>query len=119
MQGRDWIYVIDFSTAIEKALEKGEVGQTYNVSTGNELTNKEVVQRILRQIGKPLSLIVSPEGRPGHDVRDSLSSERARAKLGWTPRHEFDHALGLTVKAYLKNEPWRSPIATKKIDCVR
>ena len=114
-QVRDWIYVIDFCTAIEKALEKGEVGQTYNVSAENELTNKEVVQRILRQIGKPLSLIVSTEDRPGHDVRYSLSSERARAKLGWRPRHEFEHALGLTVKWYLENEPWWRPMATKKI----
>jgi len=114
MQVRDWIYVIDFCTAIEKALEKGEVGETYNVSAGNELTNKEVVERILRHIGKPSSLIVTAEDRPGHDARYSLSSEKARSSLGWRPTNEFEQALSVTVKWYRENESWWKPMATKK-----
>ncbi len=115
MQVRDWIHVEDFCSAIEKALDAGEPGQVYNVSAGNEYTNKDVVQRILKQLGKPQSLVVSAEDRPGHDVRYSLSSERARKELGWRPTHDFDHALGSTVKWYTENEKWWKPLATEKV----
>ncbi|HZD12104.1 MAG TPA: dTDP-glucose 4,6-dehydratase [Candidatus Binatus sp.] len=113
-QIRDWIYVLDFSDAIMKALEKGDVGETFNVSTGNELTNKEIVGRILKLIGKPLSLMKTTEDRPGHDTRYSLSSEKARKVLDWRPTHEFDDALRLTVDWYRNHGSWWKPLATRK-----
>jgi dTDP-glucose 4,6-dehydratase len=70
---RDWIYVRDFCTAIEAALEKGEHGEAYNVSAGNEFSNLEVAQRLLKQLGKSMNNIVTVEDRPGHDLRYSLS----------------------------------------------
>ncbi len=118
-QVRDWIFVEDFCTAIEKAMDHGEVGQVYNISAGNEVTNKEVVQRILKQLGKPQSLVVNAEDRPGHDVRYSLSSDRARKSLGWRPIHDFENALGSTVKWYTENENWWKPLANEKVLSVK
>ena len=114
-QVRDWIYVPDFCTAIEVALEKGEPGEVYNISAGNEFSNREVAERLLKQLGKPLDKIVTVENRPGHDARYSLSSEKARKQLGWSPKYEFDEALALTAKWYLANPAWWKPLATRKV----
>jgi dTDP-glucose 4,6-dehydratase len=112
---RDWIYVRDFCTAIEAALDKGKPGNIYNVSAGNEFSNREVAERVLKHLGKPADKIVSVEDRPGHDVRYSLSSEKASRQLGWRPRHDFDDALVLTTKWYLSNQDWWKPLATDKV----
>jgi dTDP-glucose 4,6-dehydratase len=114
-QVRDWIYVRDFCTAIEAALDKGEPGNIYNVSAGNEYSNKEVAERVLKHLGKPADKIVSVEDRPGHDVRYSLSSEKASRQLGWRPKHDFDDALVQTTKWYLSNQDWWKPLATDKV----
>ena len=114
-QVRDWIYVQDFCTAIEKAMENGTVGETYNISAGNELTNRQVAEKVLAYLIQPPTRIVNVQDRPAHDFRYSLSSEKARKQLGWKPKHNFDDALGLTVKWYLTNEPWWKPLATNKI----
>jgi len=82
-QIRDWIYVEDFCTAIEHSLDRGQPGEIYNISAGNELTNREVAQTILKRLGKPSSMLVETEDRPGHDFRYSLSSNKARRKLRW------------------------------------
>ena len=69
---RDWIYVIDHCRAIETVMHKGQKGEIYNVSAGNELTNIEIAKRILKQLNKPETLITFVEDRPGHDTRYSL-----------------------------------------------
>jgi dTDP-glucose 4,6-dehydratase len=114
-QVRDWIYVQDFCLGIERALNTGQPGTVYNFSAGNELPNREVAERVMKLLDKPSSLIVSTEDRPGHDFRYSLSSDKARSKLGWKPRHSFDEALGLTVKWYLEHKQWWKPLATEKV----
>lgn len=114
-QIRDWIYVRDFCAGIERALEKGSPGEVYNFSAGNELSNKEVAQSILKQMGKTNVRIVSTEDRPGHDFRYSLSSEKARRELDWKPSYSFDSALDLTVKWYLKHSSWWKPLASDKV----
>jgi len=113
-QVRDWIYVRDFCTAIEAALEKGKPGEAYNISAGNEYSNQEVAERLLKQLGKSPDTIITVEDRPGHDTRYSLSSEKATRQLGWRPKHEFDSALALTTKWYLANAGWWKPLATRK-----
>lgn len=113
-QIRDWVYVEDFCVAIEKAMDKGNPGEIYNISAGNELTNREVVERLLKHLGRTGIRIVDSEDRPAHDFRYSLSSEKARRHLGWGPVHGFDDALALTVKWYLENESWWKPFATPK-----
>ena len=112
---RDWIYVLDHCSAVETVLEKGVTGEVYNVSAGNEVTNTEIVKRILELLHKPESLIAFVEDRPGHDTRYSLDSSRLKTELGWQPKYSYKEALELTVKWYVENEKWWTPFATKDI----
>jgi dTDP-glucose 4,6-dehydratase len=112
---RDWLYVEDHCEAISTVLEKGNAGEIYNVSGGNEVANLELVKEILAQMNKTESLITFVEDRPGHDVRYSLDSSKLRAELGWEPKFSFKKSLESTVKWYLDNEYWWSPFATDVI----
>lgn len=112
---RDWIYVLDHCEAVEAVLRKGMAGEIYNISVGNELSNLEVVKRILRLMGKDESLIEFVKDRPGHDIHYSLDSSKIRSEIGWRPKHNFDAALRQTVEWYLKNEWWWKPLATKQV----
>jgi dTDP-glucose 4,6-dehydratase len=112
---RDWIYVLDHCTAVEAVLEKGVAGEVYNVSAGNEVTNIEIVKRILDLLHKPESLITFVEDRPGHDTRYSLDSSKLGSQLGWQPKFSFQDALESTVKWYVENEKWWTPFATEDI----
>lgn len=114
-QVRDWIFVDDFCDAIEKSLDKGGPGEVYNISAGNELTNREVAERLLKLLDKPNARIAETPDRPAHDFRYSLSSKKAREQLGWEPMHSFDTALSLTSKWYQDNERWWKPLASSKI----
>ena len=112
---RDWIYVLDHCAAVEAVLEKGVAGEVYNVSAGNEVTNIEIVKRILDLLHKPESLITFVEDRPGHDTRYSLDSSKLSSQLGWQPKFSFQEALESTVKWYVENEKWWTPFATDDI----
>lgn len=110
---RDWIYVLDHCEAIEVVLNKGEKGEVYNISSGNEKNNIEVAEEILSLLGKK-DLIEFVEDRPGHDIRYSLDSSKIR-KLGWSPKHSLKDGLEKTVNWYLNNEWWWKPLATEKV----
>jgi dTDP-glucose 4,6-dehydratase len=112
---RDWINVLDHCSAIETVLEKGITGETYNVSAGNEITNIEIVKKILQLLNKPENLITYVEDRPGHDTRYSLDSTKLRKQLNWQPHYSFKEALQSTVKWYIENEKWWTPFATEDI----
>ena len=112
---RDWIYVEDHCEAVCTVLEKGNAGEIYNVSAGNEVTNLEIVKKILAQLNKPETLISFVEDRPGHDVRYSLDSSKIRTELGWKPKFSFEESLKSTVQWYLDNEHSWSPFATDLI----
>jgi len=112
---RDWIYVHDFCEALDLLLRKGESGEIYNISVGNELTNIDVVKTILNIMGKPENPIDFVEDRPGHDLRYSLDSFKIRNELGWRPRHSFHEALKVTIKWYIDNEWWWRPLATEQL----
>ena len=112
---RDWIYVQDHCEAIDFVLRKGESGEIYNISSGNELPNIEIVKKTLDLLGKPDGLIAFVEDRPGHDIRYSLDSSKIRSKLGWRPKFSFERALEATVNWYVNNEWWWKPLATEKI----
>ena len=111
---RDWIYVQDHCEAIQFVLKKGVPGEVYNISSGNEKTNLEIVTKILEILGKPPSLVRFVEDRPGHDIRYSLNSDKLRSK-GWAPSHKFEDSLRETVEWYVTNEDWWRPIATPEI----
>ena len=112
---RDWIYVLDHCEALDLVLREGQPGEIYNISSGNELENVEVVRKILKIMGKEESLIEFVEDRPGHDVRYSLDSSKIRRELGWRPRHSFEDALRKTVDWYLTNEWWWRPLAKEEV----
>lgn len=111
---RDWVYVLDHCEALDIVLRKGKSGETYNISSGNELENIEVVEKMLQIMGKPKELVKFVDDRPGHDLRYSLNSSKLRSELGWGPRHDFEDALGQTVKWYLENEWWWHPLADER-----
>jgi dTDP-glucose 4,6-dehydratase len=112
---RDWIYVSDHCEAIDKALRHGKTGEVYNISSGNELENFEIVSAVLELMGKPESLIEFVEDRPGHDLRYSLDSSKITKQLDWKPKHTFRDALAMTVDWYMKNEDWWRPLADEKV----
>ena len=111
---RDWIYVQDHCAAIDLVFANGKPGETYNVSSGNEMPNIDIARKILNLLNKNESLIRFVEDRPGHDIRYSLDSSKIKSKLGWKPKFTFKKALGTTVKWYQDNEKWWKPLATKE-----
>lgn len=112
---RDWIYVLDFCEALNLLLEKGKIGEIYNISAGNELKNIDVAKNILKIMGKSENLITFVEDRPGHDVRYSLDSSKIHREIGWKPKYNFKEALKQTVDWYVNNNWWWTPLITEKI----
>jgi dTDP-glucose 4,6-dehydratase len=112
---RDWLYVQDHCEAIDTVLQKGQSGEIYNVSAGNEISNTELARKILALIGKAENLITFVEDRPGHDMRYSLDSRKIQHELNWKPKFSFEKALKLTVNWYANNEWWWGPLASGKI----
>jgi len=112
---RDWISVQDHCEAILSVLKKGNPGEVYNISSGNEFSNVEIVGKILKLLGKPKDLLTFVEDRPGHDVRYSLNSSKIRSALGWRPKFAFGECLKATVDWYSKNEWWWTPLANTDV----
>ena len=112
---RDWIYVSDHCEAVDLVMQKGEAGEIYNISSGEEKMNVEVVETILKIMGRGESLIEFVEDRPGHDIRYSLDSSKIRDELGWRPKHSFKEGVKKTVEWYLKNEWWWKPLADERV----
>jgi dTDP-glucose 4,6-dehydratase len=113
MNVRDWIHVEDVSSGIATVLERGEIGQIYNIAAGNERTNVDLTRALCDLIGKPYSLITPVADRPGHDRRYSVDTSRTRA-LGWEPRWTFEDALAATVEWYRENRWWWEPLRSQK-----
>lgn len=113
-QVRSWIYVLDHVQAIESLIEKGKSGEVYNITSWNEITNKTIVEKILKIMGKPLDIIEKVGDRPGHDKRYSIDYSKIQKTTGWKPRYEFDQALQETVSWYQNNPQWWQPLANEK-----
>lgn len=103
---RDWLYVEDHCAAIDLVMRRGREGEVYNVGGHNERTNLDVVKTVLRELGKPESLITFVTDRPGHDRRYAIDPGKIHAELGWLPRTKFDDGMHQTVQWYLNNRPW-------------
>ena len=108
-QMRDYQWVVDHCEAVDIVVRRGVIGEAYNIGTGHEIPNMEMVGIILERLGKPRSLIHFVEDRAGHDRRYSLNVDKIRA-LGWQPRHSCQEAVALTVDWYRDNEWWWRPI---------
>jgi dTDP-glucose 4,6-dehydratase len=111
---RDWLYVEDHARALTLVVERGRVGETYNIGGRNERTNLEVVKTICRLLdecapsnaGPRQSLIEFVTDRPGHDHRYAIDASKIENELGWRARETFDSGLGKTVRWYLDNRDW-------------
>ncbi len=103
---RDWIYVLDHNFAIETVLEKGKIGEVYNIGAKNEMTNIEIVRLILKHLGKGDEMIEYVKDRPGHDRRYAIDNTKIETDLGWTPEFSFESAIGETIDWYLNNKEW-------------
>ena len=104
-QVREWIFVEDHCRALDFLIEHGTPGEVYNIGTGQERRNIEVVRFILRYLGKPESLLRFVADRPAHDRRYAVNWEKLRS-LGWEPTCEFETALAQTMDWYRTNEWW-------------
>ncbi len=104
-QMRDYQYVLDHCEGIDVVLQRGQLGEIYNVGTGIETENMVMARAILDLLNKPYSLIQHVTDRPGHDRRYSLNCEKLMA-LGWKSAHTFGQALEKTVRWYVENEWW-------------
>ena len=103
---RDWLYVEDHCRGILAVLEKGRVGEVYNLGGHNEKSNIEIVKIILKELGKPESLITFVADRHGHDLRYAIDPAKAVAELGWAPTTMFRDGIKLTIRWYLENGEW-------------
>ena len=103
---RDWIFVHDHCRALDAVIQKGELGEIYNIGSGNEKTNLELIRKLLELLDKPQSLIQFVTDRPAHDRRYALDCAKIAIELGWKPDYSFEKALSATVDWYLKNEFW-------------
>ena len=108
-QRRDYQYVIDHCSGVDLVLHEGVLGETYNIGTGMELTNLEMVEILLDELGKPRSLIQHVEDRQGHDRRYCMNVDKVMA-LGWEPDYTHEQAIRATVRWYVENRWWWEPI---------
>jgi len=97
LQKREWTYTEDNCEAIFLVMEKGSDGEIYNISSGEELTNLEVVKKVLKVMNKPEDFFESVIDRPGHDIRYSVNADKVRS-LGWKPIMTLDHFLPICKK---------------------
>tara|TARA_A100001391_G_scaffold205337_2_gene205141 strand:- start:14776 stop:15840 length:1065 start_codon:yes stop_codon:yes gene_type:complete len=114
---RDWLYVDDHAKALDLIIERGRIGETYNVGGRNERRNIDVVNRIctvldaVRPAHAPRqSLIEFVTDRPGHDARYAIDATKLETELGWTARETFDTGIEKTVHWYLDNSWWWQPL---------
>ena len=103
---RDWLYVEDHCAAIDLVMRKGREGEVYNVGGHNERANIDVVRTILRELGKPESLIGYVTDRPGHDRRYAIDPSKIHRELGWLPQTAFDDGIRATVRWYIDHAAW-------------
>ena len=123
LQIRDWLYVEDHAAAIWVVLQRGRVGETYNVGGLNEKPNIEIVKTICALLDKKspradgksyTTQITYVADRPGHDRRYAINADKIQRELGWKPRESFETGIAKTVDWYLAHRDWAADITTKK-----
>lgn len=123
---RDWLHVDDHAEALLQVLERGRLGETYNIGGDNEMTNLDLVHEICRIMDtrRPgraphTSLIEHVKDRPGHDFRYAIDASKIHSELGWRPRVKGFEGLEQTVDWYLDNEWWWRPLEERGATGVR
>ncbi len=105
MNVRDWLYVTDHCNGVDLVLREGIPGEIYNIGGGNERTNLEITDMILKHLKKPKTLIKRVPDRLAHDRRYSIDCAKME-QLGWRPQQPFEEGIQLTVVWYAENEWW-------------
>ncbi len=100
---RDWIHVLDHCEAIDTVLHKGRNGEVYNIGGNCEKTNLEIIEIILKELGKSKDLIEFVEDRPGHDWRYAMDISKIQNELGWTPKISLEDGLRKLIKGRTSN----------------
>jgi len=106
LQTREWLHVIDHCEAVWAVWTGGEVGQIYNVGTGNDVANLALVKTLVELLGASPGLITFVADRPGHDRRYALDINRLTTELGWQPRIPLEEGLEGTIEWYRQNRTW-------------
>jgi dTDP-glucose 4,6-dehydratase len=117
---RDWLYVADHCEAIWTVIERGRVGETYNIGGNNEQKNLDVVKLLCKivaeetgsDVNSKLNLIQFVKDRPGHDQRYAIDATKIRKECGWAPLETFDSGFRKTVRWFLANSEWVASIKT-------
>ena len=110
---RDWLHVIDNCSGIDTVLQKGKIGEIYNIGAGNEKENIEITNIILNSLRKSQDLITYVKDRPGHDRRYSVDISKIN-NLGWEPKYDFEIGIKETIDWYVSNEKWWRKIKEKQ-----
>jgi dTDP-glucose 4,6-dehydratase len=125
---RDWLYVDDHVRAILAALDKGRVGETYNIGTNAEKTTVQMVEAITTLLDELVpsspykphkSLMKFVTDRPGHDRRYAVDASKIKSELGWSPQESFESGMRKTVQWYLDNQEWCERILSGKYQLER
>lgn len=104
---RDWLYVKDHCRAIDLILQKGKIGETYLIGGPTEdVSNLQLVKKILAIMGKKEDWVEFVKDRPGHDRKYSIDWSKIKKQLGWQPKYNFNQALKETIDWYKKNQDW-------------
>lgn len=109
---RDWLFVEDNVRAVDLVLRQGTIGEIYNIGAHNEITNRDLTERLLQLTGRDESFVKPVEDRLGHDRRYSITTDKIAA-LGWAPAHDLDEALEDTVAWYRDHRSWWEPLKSR------
>jgi dTDP-glucose 4,6-dehydratase len=114
MQQRDWLHVDDNCGGILAALERGRIGEIYNLGGADIEENLRMAKRVLRTMSKPETLLSFVEDRPGHDRRYALDSTKAEEELGWQRTISLDEGLRRTIEWYESNPDWLASVNARE-----
>ncbi len=110
---RDWLHVEDHCQAIDLAYQRGKAGEVYNIGGHNERKNIDITKLILKELGKPETLINYVEDRLGHDRRYAIDPRKITSELGWKPKYNFETGIRETIKWYQENQNWLKAVSAK------
>lgn len=112
---RDWLHVTDHCRGVQLVAESGRPGEIYNIGGGTELTNRELTERLLAEMGMDWSMVRYVTDRKGHDRRYSVDDSKIADELGYAPTVDFEEGLRGTIRWYRENRAWWEPLKNRVV----